>query len=50
MAVSMVKMNACRNATKHSIKPMNTAKGTAIAEANTVLKINIKQIKLKTKM
>ena len=29
---------------------MNTANGTAIAEANTVLNMNIKQIKLNTKM
>lgn len=30
--------------------PINTANGTAIAEAYTVLKINMIQIKLKTKM
>jgi hypothetical protein len=46
---SIVKMNACKKATNNSIMPINTAKGTAIAEAKTVLNMKIKQIKLKHK-
>ena len=46
----MVKMKACKNATNNSIRPINTAKGTAIAEAKTVLNMKIKQIKLNTRM
>jgi hypothetical protein len=48
-ALNMVKMYACKNATSSSINPMNTAKGTAIADANTDLKMKIRQIKLSIK-
>ena len=46
----MVKIYACKNATNNSITLINTVNGTATIAITKDLKINIKEIKLNTKM